>query len=172
MVKNFLIVVLLLACGALGSLLWWQSRTARGAGPAVAGTAQPSVGGDVRIVLPEAYLDRVIRDQLGRASDVIQDPRIDLLPGNQAQLLGRTSALGLSVPLQIDVRLSAVAGTVRADVTGVQAGPIALPSGIRRTIQTQVDAALSQAVTLEPTGFTITGVGTDDTAVTVGLTQR
>ncbi len=172
MVKNLLIFLLLVLCGALAALyLFGRPGSVSPLDPT---NILPTRRGDLRLDISESYLERRLRTgaaQLLQANRV-QDLRVDVVPGNRAILSGVTNVLGAPVPLMVDLRLAAAGGMVRAQVVSGHVGPIPLPEALLADIQTAVDQTLAEVIVFDQIGLAVVGVETDEGSVTLILEER
>ncbi len=172
MVKNLLILLLLVLCGALVALYLFGRPGSEG--PLDLTNVLPTQRGDLRLEISENYLERRMRASAAQLlqANRVQDLRVDVVPGNRVVLSGVTNVLGAPVPLMVDLRLSAAGGMVRAQVVSGHVGPIPLPEALLADIQTAVDQTLAEVIMLDRIGLTVVGVETDEGTVTLILEER
>lgn len=173
MIRNVLILLLVVALGA-ETLLLLQVMAAPREAATTALVASATGTGEIELALQESYLDRQIRDRVAAVpgGTALRDLKLDLRPGNQAQIRGTTVALGLTVPITVDLSLGLERGAIRATVTGGRAGPVDLPAGIRRETEAAVNDAIARSFRLDNTGLELSGLRTTDAAVTLTLRER
>lgn len=120
--------------------------------PALGDAAQPY---DVSFTATEGFLqEELTHPSTGNAgkaaTPTLRDAEVRVLPDGTIQVRGTTSALGLPVPVRVELQPRVVAGQFSVVLLRAQAGAFGLPSSLAHQIEDQVNARLRATMANQP----------------------
>lgn len=161
---RFLLGVIVGGLIGFGAALWFQGE------PPFVSKANPHAA-DFTIVISNGYLTRHVAPQISNQTNgAVTGVHVTTQQGNVVFVEAKAGALGVGIPVGVELSLKTQNSTIAVNVRSAHLGPVPIPGVFTVPLQDTINGRIQNET--QNQSFRIVSAGTTKDGVRVGLDER